>query len=317
MRRPKQAEIRELSKVSAGKNQVIQALALAAAGFSLLTIGDSIIKSIAGAWPGTAVAALRYGFGATGLAIFLAIREGRAGFTLPMPAIQFGRAAAVSISAACFFVGVYLMPLAEATSITFTSPMLTAIISAIILRESPTRTTVIATALAFAGVMIVLRPNVLILGPAALLPLIAALGMACMMIFNRMTAGTASVLALQFMVSVIAFPILTVFALAGHVSGESNLAVTVPDWSVVARCAAVAVTGSLAHTLIFMATARASAATIAPMTYVQMLLALAIGYVAFGDVPDAAALGGAALIVGSGLFLWWRQSASSDIHEIP
>ncbi len=298
------------------KNHIIQALALAAAGFGLLTIGDSIIKSMAGAWPGTGVAALRYAFGAAGLAVFLAIREGRAGFAFPRPALQLGRALAVSISAACFFVGVYLMPLAEATSITFTSPMLTAIISAVILRERPSRATLIATLIAFAGVLIVLRPNVMTLGPAALLPLIAALGMAWLMIFNRMTAGLASVLTMQFLISVLAFPILATFAVAGHLSGEPSLSLSWPDWTVILRCAAVGVTGSLAHTLIFMATARASAATIAPMTYVQLLLALAIGYFGFGDAPDAAALGGAALIVGSGLYLW-RQGKNSELHEVP
>jgi drug/metabolite transporter (DMT)-like permease len=53
-----------------------------------------------------------------------------------------------------------------------------------------------------------------------------------------------------------------------------------------------------------MATTRASAATIAPMTYVQLIIAITIGAIIFGDMPDLASLGGSALIVGAGLFLW-------------
>jgi hypothetical protein len=45
-------------------------------GFALLSIGDAVIKSIAGAWPGTAVASLRYSIGAIGLGTLLFLKEG-------------------------------------------------------------------------------------------------------------------------------------------------------------------------------------------------------------------------------------------------
>ncbi len=54
-------------------------LALALCGFVLLPLGDAVIKSIAGEWPATAVAALRFAIGASGLGAILAWREGRAG----------------------------------------------------------------------------------------------------------------------------------------------------------------------------------------------------------------------------------------------
>ena len=55
-------------------------LLYALCGFALLSIGDAVIKSIAGAWPGTAVAALRYSIGAIGLGALLLLKEGRQGF---------------------------------------------------------------------------------------------------------------------------------------------------------------------------------------------------------------------------------------------
>ena len=65
-------------------------------------------------------------------------------------------------------------------------------------------------------------------------------------------------------------------------------------------------TATLAQWLIFMGTVKAGAGTVAPMTYGQLLMAVALGWVFFGELPDALALFGAAIIVGAGLFLWWR-----------
>ena len=79
-----------------------------------------------------------------------------------------------------------------------------------------------------------------------------------------------------------------------------------PHWSVIARCAFIGMTATLAQWLIFMGTVRAGAGTVAPMTYGQLLMAVVLGFVFFGDRPGLAALAGAAVIIGAGLFLWWR-----------
>jgi drug/metabolite transporter (DMT)-like permease len=285
----------------------LSGLAFALAGFALLSGGDAVIKSMAGAWPGTAVAALRYVFGAIGLGAALYWREGKAGFALPLPFIQFGRAVAVSIASVCFFLGIYVMPLAEATVIQFTNPVITALLSAMFLGERAPRAAWVATTMAFAGVVVIVRPNVAHLGLSALLPLAAAFAMACLMIFNRKAAGAASALSMQFLISVVAAPLLIGMALAGHFSGISAFAVTVPSWSVVARCALVSVSASVAHMLIYLATTRASAAVVAPMMYVQLLTATLLGALFFGNQPDLIALLGATLIIGGGLYLWWDQ----------
>lgn len=285
-----------------------RALLLALAGFACLSVGDAVAKSMGGEWPGSAVGALRYIFGAVGLAIAVALVHGRAGFVCPSPWLQFGRGAAVAVATFGFFMGVHAMPLADATSIVFTSPMLTAILSALLLRERAPAAAWIATAFAFAGVLIILRPEVARLGPTAFYPLVAALGMAFLMIFNRKSAGLAPLLVMQLLVAAMATPVLIAIAALGHLSGESAFHIPPPDWSIVLRCAVVALTGTISHLLIFMATVRLSAAVVAPMTYVQLLVAVALGWIFFGDSPDAATLGGAALIVAGGLYLWHSQS---------
>ncbi len=292
------------------------ALMLAICGFSVLAVGDAVVKSMAGAWPGTGVAALRYSFGALGLALAVAIVHGRAGFAMRKPKLQLGRGTAVALATICFFMGVMAMPLADATAIQFTSPMLTGILSAAVLGEKAPRAVWAATFLAFAGVLIVLRPEVTALGWAAFWPLGAALGMAGLMIFNRKAAGAAPALAMQYLLAIIAAPLIVAAAALLHLTGAPQFHIAVPSLEVVLKCAAVAVLATSGHLLIYMATVRASAALVAPMTYFQLIVALALGWTWFGNAPDAAMLGGAALIIAGGLWLW-RSQKTPVVAETP
>lgn len=279
-------------------------LLFALAGFATLSFGDAVVKSMTGLWAPTAIAATRYVIGAVGLGALLMARQGRTAFVAPVPHIQLVRGAAVSLATVGFFSAVFVMPLASATAISFTSPMLTALLAALVLREPARRETWIASAVAFVGVLIVLRPNFLAVGWAALLPLIAALGMSVLMIANRYVAGKASTLAMQAYIAIAAAPLLLGATLAFHVSGIARYQVGWPEWSVLARCALVAFSASCAHWLIYMGTVRAGAASIAPMTYVQLLVATLLGWLFFDSHPDAATLLGAAIIIGAGLYLW-------------
>jgi drug/metabolite transporter (DMT)-like permease len=277
---------------------------LALAGFALLSVGDAVVKTMAGEWPPTAVAALRYALGAVGLAGLLLARQGRIAFTMPHPRVQLLRGAGVAMATVGFFSAIFVMPLASATAITFTSPMLTALLAAVFLGEPARRETWLATLVAFIGVLIVLRPNFAAAGWAALLPLVSAFGMSLLMIGNRFLAGKASPLTMQFLVAGLAAPLLLVAAFAGHMSGATRFAVSLPDWTVVARCALVAISASTAHWLVYLGTTRAGAATVAPMAYVQLLIATVLGWAFFGNQPDALTLLGGAIIVAAGLFLW-------------
>lgn len=285
------------------------ALLVAAVGFCILSVGDAVVKTMAGEWPAPAVSALRYSFGAVGLALAVALLHGRRGFVLPRPWLQFGRGAAVSLATICFFLGVMAMPLADATAIQFISPILTAVLSALVLKERAPKAAWAAIALAFLGVLLVLRPNVLELGPAAFYPLGAAFGMAWLMILNRKAAGDAPVLVMQLLLAMFAAPLLVTAASLLHLSGAPQFHVSMPSGEVVLKCLTVAFTATTGHLLIYAATVRASAALVSPMTYVQLLIAVALGWLWFGDAPDAATLGGAALIVAGGLWLWRSQKA--------
>jgi drug/metabolite transporter (DMT)-like permease len=131
--------------------------------------------------------------------------------------------------------------------------------------------------------------------------------MAVAIIANRKVGGRAGVLALQYYMSVTALIFLLGVTAAGHFSGVEQFRMTWPHWSVVARCAFIGVSATVAQWLIFMGTAKAGAGTVAPMTYGQLLMAVVLGWMFFGDRPDLTALLGAAIIIGAGLFLWWAN----------
>jgi drug/metabolite transporter (DMT)-like permease len=280
-------------------------LLFALAGFCTLSVGDAIIKGMAGEWPATAMGATRYVVGTALLAILIAWHHGPAALALPRDKLQWLRGVAISCSAMGMFLAVWIMPLAEATTIAFTQPMITAILAMVFLKEKASRATWIATVAAFIGVFIVLRPNFESAGWGALLPLMGASGMAVTIIANRAVTGRASVLAMQYYMSVTAMIFLLAATLIGHFSGIERFHLAVPHWSVVARCAFIGLTATMAQWLIFMGTVRAGAGTIAPMTYGQLLMAVGLGWYFFGDRPDAIAMLGAAIIIGAGLFLWY------------
>jgi drug/metabolite transporter (DMT)-like permease len=296
--------------------QTRTAILIALAGFISLSCGDAIVKSMAGAWPGSAVSALRYAFGALGLLVYVAVRHGRAGFVLPRAGLQFGRGLAVSVATLCFFMGVMAMPLADATAIQFTSPILTALLAPLVLGEKTPKAVWLALVLAFSGVLVVLRPNVVALGIVALYPVGAAFGMSWLMMLNRKTAGDAPVAVMQFLLAAIAAPILIAAAWTLHSFGGPPFRISAPDLIVVAKCAAVAVFATTGHALIFTAVGKATAQVVAPRTYVQLLVAAGLGWAWFDHTPDAATFGGAALIILGGLWLWRAQKAPA-VAETP
>lgn len=291
------------------------ALLIAIAGFFLLSVGDAVVKTMAGQWTGSGIALLRYSIGAVGLALFVRLSYGRQAFALPRPWLQLGRGAAVAVATFGFFMGVMVMPLADATAIVFTSPVWTVILSFLFLRERPAPAVLVSILLASAGVLLILRPNVLALGAEAFFPLLAAMAMSCLMILNRKAAGLAPAMVMQMLIAIMAVPVLLVLALAGHLSGQPGLTITTPHWSVVLRCAVVAVTATLGHWCIFRATELASAATVAPMTYVQLLVAIGAGVLLFGDIPTLPKAIGAALIIAGGLWLWSRQQQPQPVDS--
>lgn len=279
-------------------------VAYAIAGFALLSVGDAVVKSMAGAWPPYAVAALRFSIGAIVLSALLIAQEGAASFRPRKPWLQIVRGASLAIASVCFFSAIYIMPLAEAMAIGFLAPVLTQVLSVPLLGEKVRPSMWAVSLISLLGVAIILRPNLAELGLGALFPLVSAIFFALMMIANRASAGQGSALSMQVFVAAICAPILIVLCTGIKLSGIPALDFGWPSWDVVLRCFVVAGTASTAHWLAYIGLSKAGASQVAPAIYVQMLVAIALGWWWFGDRPDAFTIGGASLIIGAGLYLW-------------
>lgn len=279
-------------------------LAYAVAGFAVLSLGDAVVKSMANAWPAYAVAALRFGCAALVLSAILLRSEGPRAFVPTNLPLQMGRGACVAFASVCFFSAIYIMPLAEAMAIAFLAPILTQILAGLILGEEVKPKVYMVSVAALVGVAIILRPNLAELGWGALLPLVSAVFFALLMISNRASAGQGSALSMQVFVAAFSVPILAAACVAAKMSGLPELDFGWPSWDIAARCALVAATASAAHWLVYIGTSRAGAAQVAPAIYVQMLIAVLLGWIFFDDVPDLYTLLGAGLIIAAGLYLW-------------
>lgn len=289
-------------------------LLLAIAGFATLSVGDAMVKSMAGMWPAIAVAALRFAIGAIALGALLLWQEGTAGLRPRRPWLQLARGGCLAISSLTFFSAIFVMPLAETMAILFLSPVLTALLSGPLLGEKVRPAVWLASIAAMAGVVLILRPNLAELGWVAVLPLVAALFFSLMIIANRASAGHGSALAMQAYMAIIAAPLLIAGALGTKILGIGGMDFGWPSLEVILRCTFVAFTASSAHWLVYLGTTRAGASQIAPASYVQILVASLLGWWFFGDVPDVLTIAGAAVIIGAGLFLW-RYSMRQQVSQ--
>lgn len=106
-------------------------LLYALAGFAVLSMGDGVIKSMAGEWSPVAISALRFTLAAVALGLMAFYLEGAKVLREMWRWPQAGRGLALAISSTIFFTSLFLLPLATATAINFTSPMFTGLFAAV------------------------------------------------------------------------------------------------------------------------------------------------------------------------------------------
>lgn len=291
-------------------------LIFALAGFSSLSVGDGILKTVAGEASMITAVLLRFAIGAAALCLLLLAKEGKAGFRPQSWPLQIARGSCLAMSSLFFVAGIFMMPLAEATALVFVAPIFTALLSGPLLGEKVRPAGWAATLVAFAGVLVILRPNMALLGWAAGLPLMAALFMSLVVITNRASAGHGSVLSMQALIALISALFLLGASFLFNGAGVAPLQFGWPDAGVWARCLLVACTASLAHWLIFIGTTKAGASSIAPTSYIQILVATFMGWWLFTHQPDWLTFIGAGIIILAGLYLWrdGRQLAAARVR---
>lgn len=215
-----------------------------------------------------------------------------------------------------FFLGLVAMPIAEAVAMFFVAPLFITLLSALLLREpvGPRRLT--AVLVGFAGVVIMVRPGSGLVGYVALLPVGAAATYAIMQILTRRLGTTDSAAAMAFYVQILfgaGAALMGLVAGGGRFAGsdDPSLNFLLRPWHLpgAADLALLVLVGILiagASVLLSQAYRTTEAATIAPFEYVALPFATLWGFLIWGEVPDAIAFTGMALIVGSGVFIVLR-----------
>jgi drug/metabolite transporter (DMT)-like permease len=211
-----------------------------------------------------------------------------------MIGLQVLRALALMAAVSGMFVAVGLMPLADAITIGFVAPLMIAAAASWFLRERVTRSQWLAILVGFAGVLIVIRPGTSIFDAASLVPLGAAV---CVALYQTLTRPISQVVTPTSMLYAATLVGLAVSSLALPLTWETpSLAQT--GFLTIAACF-----GAAAHFLLIRAYHAAPASLVAPFAYSEIVWASAIGFTAFGDVPDGATLIGGAILIASGLYL--------------
>lgn len=216
------------------------------------------------------------------------------------PGVQIARSLVLLASTTCFFSGVKFIPLAEAASISFMSPFIVALLAVPYLGEKVSPVRLIAVAVGFCGVLVVIRPGTDVFRWASLLIVGSALCYATYQILTRKVAGydrPETSVVYSALVGTLVMTLIVPFFWT-----------TPKSLADAALLASLGVLGGLGHYCVARALTYATASVVSPFHYWQIVGSVLVGYLLFADLPDAYTWTGAALIIASGLFIGWRET---------
>jgi len=274
---------------------------------ALFALMDAGLKTLSAHYPPFQVAAMR-GLSSLPLVLGWALASAGAGALLRVRwPLHLVRGVLGIVMMASFVYALKRLPLSTAYSIFFVAPLLITALSVPILGEhvGPRRWTAIAVGLL--GVLVVLRPTgegVLTL--AGLAVLVAAFGYAVSAILVRVLARTDSTQATTF------------WLLALMALGAGLLAW--PGWVPLrgehaAIIAGIGIAGALGQYTITEAFRNGEASLVAPLEYSALVWGVLLDLSLWGVLPDGLTWLGAAIIVGSGLYLIRRERVHAEAEH--
>ena len=272
---------------------------LAIAAVVAFSVLDSFAKHLSQSYPLPMVIWARYFVHVLVMLALLAPGMGTRLVQTRRPAMQIARGILLGMSTVFFVTGLSMMPIAEASTIALIAPVLVALLAVRFLGERAPAGTWWALAVSFAGVLLIVRPGGQVFGVAALLPMGSALCFAVYQLFTRRLAGVDDGLSTLFIgalvPAIIGSFIVPWFWQMPESLFDAGLFVGMGCF------------GAFSHLLLVRALERAPASMISPFAYLQVVSALVVGWLFFGDFPDLMALAGMGLIVITGVTLALRK----------
>ena len=276
----------------------LRGIASMVAGTAILTMNDAVLKWLAASYPVGQVMFVRGIFVFIPIAFFVWRAGGVGALRIRNFRGQATRAVLAVASTFLFVIGLSMMPLADAIAVSFAGPLFITALARPLLGEQVGWRRWCAVAVGFAGVLVMLRPAGEVIRLAALFPLAAACAGAFRDIVTRRISAQESTVA-----------ILSFSTLAVTLTGLCTLPL---GWKPAALedVGLLALAGLLlgsGHYLMIEGFRLAEAALVAPFKYSNMIWAVIVGFIVWGDIPDRWTVAGSLLVIGSGLYILHRK----------
>jgi len=268
----------------------------------LLASHDGLSKYLTQLYPVFLVVWARYLAQVVLMLGMFAPRMGRRVFHTLRPWPQLLRGLSLVSVSIMFISGLRYIPLAEATAVIFLTPLMVTVASAL-LGERVSHSQWLAVGVGLLGVMIIVRPGGALFTPAVLLPFGAAISFTVYQLLTRRLSGTDHPVTSNFLSSLVGFLVMSVLVTFNWRTPSVHDAVLMVSLGLMAMSG---------HLVLTQAFRYASAASLAPFTYGQIVFAGIVGFIAFGHIPDVEAIAGMTVIIASGLCMAYVQSRQAS-----
>jgi S-adenosylmethionine uptake transporter len=308
-------------------NRAGLAIAFVLFGVLCISLNDMLIKQLSSGYPLHQIVFFRSFIGLLVSFIFLYFEGGLTALRTDQPWLHFLRGILVVIANMSFFLALAVIPLADATALFFAAPLFITLLSIPILGEKVGPLRLGAVFVGFIGVVIMQRPwepseALAVSRVVLLLPVLAALTYALNQLMTRKLGvkAPASALAIyiqgSFIVVSVGFYIVAGDGRFATQTTNASLEFLLRAWVWPAPedqwvLLGMGVNGALIGYCLSQAYRLADAATVAPFEYIGLPMAVFWGLIIFGDVPTWEVWTGIALILSSGLFVFFRERSKA------
>jgi drug/metabolite transporter (DMT)-like permease len=275
----------------------LRAIALAVSATVLFGSSDTISKYLSGGLPIVEFIWIRYVLFLI-MALFLVGRLPGRSVQARNPGLQVVRGLCVVGSSILFVYGVRQMTMAQATTISFLSPMLITILSIPLLGETVGIRRWAAVGAGMLGMLVVVRPGMGGFQPAALFGVASSFCWALALIITRKIAMSDAPQTTVLWSAAIGTAVLTALL---------PFEVVWPTMKQLGLSLLLGVLASGGQWMVILAHRIAPASLLAPFFYGQLLWVTVLGFLVFGNLPDTWTVAGAGIIIASGLYTAHRE----------
>lgn len=279
----------------------MRGVALVAAATLLFATGDTLGKHLSMLYAATLILSARY---VINLALVMATmwpRHRSAVWRTRRTGLVVLRGLLLAMATITMLLALRVMPVAETVAIIYITPVLLMLASGPVLGERVSVTGWISAALGFAGLLLIARPGSGLDGWGVALALVNAVLGTGYHLLTRILTRSETTMALMFHTALVGAVVSITLTLA---LGAATLP-TMVDAGMILAYGTLATVG---HLLLTTAYREAPAATLAPVNYMHIAFATALGWLAFSQMPDAPGFAGMGLIAAAGLLAAWRAS---------